>query len=531
MPELLDLELATAPIPWEDRPKSRQRLPNAFDDGGNDYWGHVDRACIKPLVELEMTALSATLRLKASWWTNFRDRAILDKWRAEALAQAKLMEESHIDYVLKELDGYAKLRDEESGAEVACYDRIWQSDKLIPELIKAKLVAGVTRLENTLDPGKHWRPRSNGLVLDLVHPSLYPIVYNRTLAYPPGLTDRDTTKLRPVPPKSRKNGTRSYHVSEKFQWLPTDFVVSGDGKSVKSVSYINNLNPHHHHDLHKAIEEIIGRFLPLFERVLTDSIPNIEAVPERTWPNRYRVADVPSRGYTLGSLEQRRVGYKLAERTIQVIVKLENIHLTPEKPEYLGDSWHIEGMSNEAIAASGVYCFAEENITESRMAFRTAVSYPSTYKRGIIRDSVFTWGISSNDPLVNKLGAVVACQGRAIAFPNNYQHRVSPFELKDKTKPGHRKIVTLLLVDPSVDVLSTTTVPPQQHEWRSAAISANPVLKAAFDKLAPETIEIINSFADGTMTRAEAEAYRLELMDERKEFVHKNNLKFFEVAF
>lgn len=70
------------------------------------------------LVELEMTRLSAALRLKPFWWTKCRDKTILAKWRAEALEQAKLMKESHVDYVLKELDGYANMRDGKSGAEV-----------------------------------------------------------------------------------------------------------------------------------------------------------------------------------------------------------------------------------------------------------------------------------------------------------------------------------------------------------------------------------------------------------------------------
>jgi hypothetical protein len=32
------------------------------------------------------------------------------------------------------------------------------------------------------------------------------------------------------------------------------------------------------------------------------------------------------------------------ERGLQVIVKLANIHLTPEKPEYGGGAWHVEGQ-------------------------------------------------------------------------------------------------------------------------------------------------------------------------------------------
>ncbi|KAG9098377.1 hypothetical protein FS749_003960, partial [Ceratobasidium sp. UAMH 11750] len=101
----------------------------------------------------------------------------------------------------------------------------------------------------------------------------------------------------------------------------------------------------------------------------------------------------------------------------------------------------------------------------------------------------------------------------------------------DKTKPGHRKIVALFLVDPAIHRPSTTTVPPQQHEWRSAAVSANQTLKASLDKLAPEIIDRVNVLAEGTIKREEAEAYRLELMDERKAFVAENDEKFFQVVF
>ncbi|KAG9083188.1 hypothetical protein FRC06_004664 [Ceratobasidium sp. 370] len=564
-------------------------LPDAFGTTEFHYFGRGGVTPAKPLVELEMTRLSAALRSKPSWWTKFRDQDILDNWRAMALEQAEHMDESHIDYVLEELDGYAKLRDEESGAEVACYDRIWQSDRLVPALLKDKLVAGVGKLEDVPDSEKDWHPRSNSLVLDLVHPSLYPIVYGRTLAYPDGSTDRDATKLKPIPPPDLPTAAGSYwpreenySISQKFQWLPTDFVVSDDGKTVKSVSYINNLNPDQHAGLHTTIGELIGAFLPLFERVLTDSIPTNYAVPERT-NNSYsydedykprpdyedyssgdeeyarvteewledrpiRLPDVSSKGYALGSLEKRDTWYSLAGRTIQVIVKLANIHLvstavmfwdpgtdevdqTPEKPGYAGGSWHIEGMSNEAIAASGIYYYSEDNITESRLAFRTAASIPLNYEQHDDRGCCLTWGIARDDPCVNELGSIVTCQDRTIAFPNVYQHKVSPFELKDKTKPGHRKIVALFLVDPATHRPSTTNVPPQQQEWRSTAVSANKALRAAFDKLAPEIIDRVNLLAGGTMRREEAEAYRLELMDERKAFVANNDEKFFQVAF
>ncbi|KAG8724297.1 hypothetical protein FRC09_020358 [Ceratobasidium sp. 395] len=553
-------------------PNDMKPLPSAFGSVESHYWGGETVTPAKPLVELEMTRLSAALRLKPFWYTKFRDQDILAKWRAEALEQAEHMKESHVDYVLKELDGYAKLRDEDTGAEVGRYDRIWQSDKLVTTALKAKIVEGVAKLEDVPDSEKDWHPRSNNMVLDLVHPSLYPIVYGRTLAYPARIDNRDVAKLNIIqPPPSPGSQSwakeRSYHVSRKFQWLPTDFVVSDDGKSVKSTGYINNLHPDQHAGLHAAIEKLIGAYIPLFERVLTDSIPSNKAVPARTkntysydegykpepewkddmnddeeeeyerlhkewFENRPIVLpDVPSEGYVLGSLEKRSAWYSLAGKTIQVIVKLANIHLTPEKSEYAGGSWHIEGMSNEAIAASGIYYYSEENITESRLAFRTAASVPFTYEQSDERGCQLTWGIASDDPCANELGAVVTCQDRAIAFPNVYQHKVSPFGLKDKSKPGHRKIVALFLVDPAIQRPSTTRVPPQQQEWRAAAISSNKVLRSAFNKLAPEIIDRVNSFAEGTMTLEEAKSYRLELMEERKAFVKENDEKFFQVAF
>lgn len=35
---------------------------------------------------------------------------------------------------------------------------------------------------------------------------------------------------------------------------------------------------------------------------------------------------------------------KFGERGLQVIVKLANIELTPEKPNYEGGTWHVEGQ-------------------------------------------------------------------------------------------------------------------------------------------------------------------------------------------
>jgi hypothetical protein len=51
------------------------------------------------------------------------------------------------------------------------------------------------------------------------------------------------------------------------------------------------------------------------------------------------------------------------------------------------------------------------------------------------------------------------------------------------------------------------------------------------DRLPTELIDIISGGNDGTMSRAEAEAYRLELMDERTVFAEENDSNYFGQEF
>ena len=167
----------------------------------------------------------------------------------------------------------------------------------------------------------------------------------------------------PLPPRSPDSWSNyrdhNYHISSRFQWLPTDFQVSQDAKSAKSLGYINNLNPDEHAELHKTIEGLVGLYIPLFERALTDSIYENGAVrgrvhgsydsidPDSPEPNyndfevldeyhkacaewderRIIVAPDIVHEYVPGSLEKREVWYGLAGKAIQVIVKLANIYL------------------------------------------------------------------------------------------------------------------------------------------------------------------------------------------------------------
>ena len=123
---------------------------------------------------------------------------------------------------------------------------------------------------------------------------------------------------------------------------------------------------------------------------------------------------------------------------LKVIVKLADIELTPERPSYPGGSWHVEGAINEDIVATVLYYYDIENISESKLSFRTGFEDPQ-YEQG---DNVYTeviFGLHDEDIMVKDIGNIEAKEDRIVIFPNMFQHHVDPFELTDKTKPGRRR--------------------------------------------------------------------------------------------
>ena len=240
--------------------------------------------------------------------------------------------------------------------QASCFARIYESDRLIPNDISTKLKVAVSQLEDVPEEQKDWHPRSNGLVLDLVHPSLYCLVYDRTKSISAG----DPTKLESIqPPASKTSALRhceNWAFSKNFAWIPTDFEVAPDGSSTKAKSYINNLQKHQ--DMYPVIEELVARFISLFNRVLTDSHPDNKKFaevlritgyytvdqevlgPEPEWDgeddgpwSQYRqrreehIIPPTVKDKYKEDISQRRTQYSLNGRTIQVIVKLANIHL------------------------------------------------------------------------------------------------------------------------------------------------------------------------------------------------------------
>jgi len=269
--------------------------------------------------------------------------------------------------------------------QVGPAERIWRSDNLIPISLRERLLAAVTPLEAVPDSERDWHPSSDGFVYNLVHPSLYPIAFGRTMGKAPG---SDTATIL-QPPVIEDADPRC--VSQRFQWIPSDFSVDGDGKVTLTSPYINNIHPTRHKELYPVIPEILQRALPMFERVLSNLLqpllpmrvatppggPRFGAESDGTlncvWQNdipfpnpsseddyyenkdtlyagrNFRTPDVRGK-YDGDHLQAMDNQMSLKGRTIQVFVKLANILLTPERPEYPGGGkWHVEGLRSPFI--------------------------------------------------------------------------------------------------------------------------------------------------------------------------------------
>lgn len=80
-----------------------------------------------------------------------------------------------------------------------------------------------------------------------------------------------TSTSRADPTSQDDSEWSRWALSTEYQWLPTDFSVSSSG-DVECLGYINNIHPIHRASLYRPITAIIGRFVPMFERVLSDTL-------------------------------------------------------------------------------------------------------------------------------------------------------------------------------------------------------------------------------------------------------------------
>ena len=292
-----------------------------------------------------------------------------------------------------------------------------KSDTVISSDLKEALRAAAAPLEDVPDRFRDWHPGSDDKVLNLVHPSLFPLIYGRSRILSSGrveladcvncigkgqiATTPDDTDVQVDDPRHMYRSWHRGHDpkfwSKTFQWLPCDVELTGD--DVKITSYINNLHPKVHPKLYSVIENFISKAIPLWDftlsstrarrkaRILHDQTdydyPQGVNPPEalgndwdarEDWKKTNRVLIRPEprdfEPYQRLVDDEVHLRKQYGGQGLQVIVKLANIELTPEKPTYEGGSWHVEGQLNEQICATVLYYYNSENVEDNSLAFR-----------------------------------------------------------------------------------------------------------------------------------------------------------------
>ena len=254
--------------------------------------------------EVAMVRFMELITDKPDWSEKVFNEDIVGKWREEAKQLPdKMISDAAFEWCIEELRDRAKYFEENGRQWVAALETaspVVKADGLIPASLNAELRAATQPL---LDgKTKDWHPGSNEQVLNLVHPSLYPLVYGETRVLSEGgiVTLEDSLALcgkgtpgatdQPVSPANPSWGSFGGNPmpmwSSRFQWLPAEVKFKGDeGTDVKITSYINNLHPQAHPQLYDIIEKLIGHAIPLWSYVLIYK-------PFQHWPMRIYVDSV-----------------------------------------------------------------------------------------------------------------------------------------------------------------------------------------------------------------------------------------------
>lgn len=300
-----------------------------------------------------------------------------------------------------------------------------------------------------------------------------------------------------------------------YSQLATDVKIGRRGCSLEG--YINNVNPSEHF-VYEAVEQLLDVALPAFQAVVQDTLDNHRAQwmkPRHryAWPTARQLAACKDPSFCatrtnrtkfrtcFAKIDRRCQGYEeeldkewgLFQRNhtaaepepaplldnpnydakcpwnkLQVIVSVTAHRLAPDRPHFAGEEWHVEGFHNEKIVALGMYCYALENVTTPRVALQTygrggrAERVPD-FAEDFYHDAMqarYGADVFEKERANMALGSLAVQEGRMLVFPNVMMRRLEPFELADKSRPGHMKTVTIAFVDPKHPILSTAGAAP-----------------------------------------------------------------------
>jgi len=381
-------------------------------------------------------------------------------------------EDEHLDMDFEIVDGPVQQLHSQHLSKIVHEGVSYRTGSLSKEMLD-KLGAAIDHLKSSNAVDCH--PGSNDIVRDLVHPSLFPFVE--------GISPMsDLSDVAPKSNKSEDKWGRPYETS-KYQWLPSEVLVSADGKCTFD-TYINNLDREKHRALYSALEALLSHALPLLESAWAHG----NAVDAPKEGDHGPLTEDPGEGDP-EALDET----SLRCRTIQVITKIVDYEVPPHGTHE--GVWHVEGMSHENIIATAELILSkDECLTGGDLEFQRSFTGSES---GALILGFPQCRPQSLDEIVDKglvpLGYLPLPCGRIASWPNSHIHKVTPLK-NHSDRTAVRRIVVFWLINPDIRIVSTKHVAPQQ----------------------------------GTMSLEDAHKHRLALMEERKH--HKQNWNLREVT-
>ncbi|EPQ26935.1 uncharacterized protein PFL1_05569 [Pseudozyma flocculosa PF-1] len=285
-----------------------------------------------------------------------------------------------------------------------------------------------------------------------------------------------------------------------YMWIPAEVRTSSRGTEAAFASYVNGLSPFTETSrrLYDPIAKAFAAMLPLFEASLAFSplrgdpafLQALRKGSRRKGhnlvrnqlgrPSSSRMA-APSPASTGSSRWRPTVGsfvppplrtVKLCGKTLQVVVRLTKADVAPKAPAKHSHKWHLQGLPDESICASGIHYLACSNVHPPRSLFRVAVDGEcwdaAQYQHLQDHQKKDLFGFSSEDlhaGFAQDIGSVEPQPGGCFVYPGFMARKESPLKLIDPTKPGHLVTLEIYLVDPERPTLSSTRTVPQRVDW------------------------------------------------------------------
>jgi len=193
-------------------------------------------------------------------------------------------------------------------------------------------------------------------------------------------------------PKLLTTFPESLSLRSKYKWIPTEFLVNKDLKAT-ILGPIHNLPRKGNGDIYSNILKVFEAMLPGFQK--------------------------------LNLLKENE------DTKLQVVVKAQKYEIKPGM-KYSG-KWHMEGKTENIVAAGVYYCNIEKGFREDKLLFRNSVFPDETYAEQLYRTPDYE---------------IDVLDGSAVVFSNTLPHKFK--ELANlSNSPITRTFLNFFIVDPS----------------------------------------------------------------------------------